>query len=402
MTADLISNVTIEQELIGTMIEFPAVCDQVIVRLKAEDFYGELCRKAFKEIAKQFSRNRSADISTMNLHEMEKNTLMDWRDMAISAYGIENKIDYVADQSAIRKLLMAVQSAETALKGGADLSVVREGLQIASTVSSEAKAPFERAKDIVNEITDGEEEESFPTGFASLDSLVRMRRGQLGIIAARPGVGKSSIARQIALTFALTGPVLFNSLEMSYREVMAATMSMALRIDSHRMTKSALTDGEKAKCRALADKIDLRLAEHNTPAQLENAIRIMKAAGQLPSVVIVDYLQLMTPSNGATNNRTQDVSSITRDLKVIAQRYNVIMIALSQFNREIAKPGEKPQLHSLRESGSIEQDANWVLAIHAESETWESERELIVLKQRGGSLGSRIVRWYPSYTLMAD
>lgn len=395
-------NQTIEQELIGTMIEFPEVCNGVMLKLKEEDFFGETSKKAFRSIAKQVSRTGSCDISTMDLLDIEKNMLMDWRDMAVSAYGIENKIEYVHNQSEIRKLKKALATAEVALEGGAELSVVREGLQIATTVSSTDHAPYVNSVDIALDITDGEEEEIIRSGFATFDSLIQLSRGQLGVIAARPGVGKSSIARQIALAFAMSGPVLFNSNEMSYREVMKATMSMALRIDSHRMTKSALTDGEKHQIRSLASKIDLRLSEHNTPAQIENTIRVMKAAGELPSVVLVDYIQLLEPSRGTSANRVQDVSAVTRELKVMAQKYDVVIIAMSQFSRDAAKQGEKPQLHHLRESGSIEQDANWVMAIHAEPETWASERELIVLKQRGGSLGSRIVRWFPSYTLMLD
>jgi replicative DNA helicase len=186
---------------------------------------------------------------------------------------------------------------------------------------------------------------------------------------------------------------------MSYSEVIKAQMSMMLKISSHRMTPKELTEGEKARCRELKSKIDLRLSEHNTPAEIENAIRIMDAAGEKPVAVFVDYIQIMTCGDSKAP-RHEVVSRITRELKVIAQKYGILIIALSQFNRDAAN--EAPALHHLRESGSIEQDANWVLAIHCTPETKDTMRELIVMKNRSGSTGSRDVRWFPAFTLMAD
>lgn len=390
--------ITTEQSLIGMMLEYPHRIPDVLSRIKRNDFAGELSKKVFSRISSRYGKSEDASLYTLGLEEIETHTVEDWRDSVVSEAGFRDTLAYVQDQGQRLRLGMAVDTLQDALKGGESIDVVLRYI-------SEMQAILDRSEDekpvLISKAVEEALEQSterIKSGLATLDSLVQMQRGQLGIVAARPGVGKSSLARLIAIVVSNKHRVIFNSNEMSMAEVSLSTMSSILRIDSGRVQRQQLTENEKDRIKNSSKVFDLRLSEYTTPREIEKHIRANNASSEKKiALVVVDYIQLLS-SGEKTSNRTEEVSKITRQLKVIAQKYNVLIIALSQFSRAGV---EKPELHHLRESGSIEQDANWVLAID-NVDGVHDEKRLILLKNRSGSIGERSVRWNADYTLFED
>ncbi|MCS7183347.1 MAG: replicative DNA helicase, partial [Thermoanaerobaculum sp.] len=262
------------------------------------------------------------------------------------------------------------------------------------------------------------------TGFRRLDELTSgLKEQELIILAARPGVGKTAMALNIAshVALRLKKRVLFFSLEMSasalVRRLLAAEAKVSLqRIINGRISlkpSRSLSDLDRlvSAADALGDA-PLWIDDSATLSLLElrgKARRMMMEHGL--DLVVVDYLQLMS-SGQKTENRTQEVSAISRGLKAIAKQLRVPVLALSQLSRQPERRGAdaRPQLSDLRESGSIEQDADVVIFIHrkvaprAEGESTEESRkaEVIVAKQRNGPTDAFILFYLEPYTLFSD
>jgi replicative DNA helicase len=204
------------------------------------------------------------------------------------------------------------------------------------------------------------------TGFVDLDNLTSgLQPGELIILAARPSLGKTALALNIAAYAAIHGsPVGIFSLEMSKESLLIRLLCAEARIDSHKLRTGFSSRDDWGPCLALGTRRSAFIS--NAPAlsimQIRARARRMKAEKGL-SMIVVDYLQLITGA-GRFENRTQEVSYISRSLKSIAKELHVPVLALSQLSRAPEeRPGHRPQLSDLRESGSIEQDADVVLFI---------------------------------------
>jgi replicative DNA helicase len=242
-----------------------------------------------------------------------------------------------------------------------------------------------------------------PTGFKDLDSLLAgMRGGDLLILAARPGVGKTSLALNIAINAAKSGAaVAFFSLEMPSQQLVSRILAAEARIDSARMRTGRLNESDWHEIIRAMESL------HRTTFSIDDSpeLSIMelraKARRQLRNVeagkglIVVDYLQLMSPSRrGGERDRHLEVAEISRGLKILAKELEMPVLALSQLNRSVEARGNKrPQLSDLRESGSIEQDADVVMFIDrslSDEEASQSTRpdhgvaNLIVGKNRNG------------------
>jgi replicative DNA helicase len=246
-----------------------------------------------------------------------------------------------------------------------------------------------------------------PTGFQDLDSaLGRLQRGDLFILAARPSIGKSTLAMNIVRNAAGQGAVAaVFSLEMSREQLALRLLSAEARVDSHLLRLGLL--GEVATghmMTAVGELSDLPIYMDDSPAQtvldMRSKVRRLHTDRGV-DLLIVDYLQLIAGAGGNRGeNRVQELSEITRQLKALARDLNIPVIALSQLSRQIEqRPDHYPQLSDLRESGSIEQDADVVVFIHREDkimteEQWEqrnpteqypeNQAQLIIAKNRHG------------------
>lgn len=254
-----------------------------------------------------------------------------------------------------------------------------------------------------------------PTGFADVDKLFwGLRGGDLLILAARPGVGKTSFALNLATNAAKSGAaVALFSLEMGANQLVQRILCAEARVNLGRLRQGDLGEGDwNAIMNAAATLSGLELYIDDTPGLTLLEMRA-KARRQLrdkkKGLIIVDYLQLMQPpSNRRDGNRSVEVAEISRGLKVLAKELNMPLLALSQLSRAVEMRGSKrPQLSDLRESGSIEQDADIVMFIDRSMDEVEAESderpdlgtaELIVAKHRNGATRDITLSFNPEYT----
>src|SRR5581483_10726022 len=240
------------------------------------------------------------------------------------------------------------------------------------------------------------------TGFTKLDEMTGgLHKGELIILAARPSMGKTAFAMNIASHVAtkLGLPVAIFSLEMSNESLLTRMLCASAYVDSQRFRAGYLNQDERRKLqKAALEMVEAPIYIDDTAGvnlmDMHAKLRRMKQTGQAPALVIVDYLQLMS-GRGRFENRNAEVSAISRGMKLLAKELEVPMMVLSQLSRapETRQGDHRPQLSDLRESGSIEQDADLVGFIFRE-EVYKPDRDdlkglakLIIGKQRNGPIG---------------
>lgn len=240
-------------------------------------------------------------------------------------------------------------------------------------------------------------ERTIETGFIHLDqTLTGLHGGELIILAARPSVGKSALALNLAMNIAMGGnAVLFFSLEMTKRELAIRALSSESHVQAWKLRKRNVEVDEKQRIeQARVNLVDTPLFIDATPAITLSYLRANArryARRENLACVVVDYLQLMTPSKGRRDrSREREVAEISAGLKALAKEINCPVIALSQLNRDIEKQDRRPRLSDLRESGAIEQDADVVLFVHRPPNAPPS---IIIAKQRNGPLDDVELIW---------
>ena len=259
-----------------------------------------------------------------------------------------------------------------------------------------------------------------PSGFVDLDAKTTgWKPGQLIIVAARPGMGKTSFMLNIGINCASQvnpAPVAFFSMEMAKEELSMRLLAMESRVDSHRLKTGRLQESDWQNLQRAAGKLsEAPFFIDDTPAL--NLVEIKSRCRRIQSMhglklVVVDYLQLMRGTAGSRNmnmNREQEISEISRGLKALSKELQVPVIAASQLNRGVESRNDKrPMLSDLRESGAIEQDADMVIFIHRD-EHYNREQseekgiaEIIIGKHRAGSTGAVKLAWMGQYTSFAN
>jgi len=249
-----------------------------------------------------------------------------------------------------------------------------------------------------------------PTGFIDLDNqLSGLQPSDFILIAARPSVGKTAFVLNVTEHMALKKniPVAIFSLEMSKEQLINRVMAQHSMVDSQKIRVGNLSDNEWGKIMETADVVaNSNIIIDDTPGitigEMRSKCRKLKLEKDI-GIVIIDYLQLMS-GNGKSSSREQEISEISRSLKGIARELNVPVVALSQLNRAVeSRPDKKPIMADLRESGSIEQDADVIMLLsrkYNEEEKIEDRNTIIVnvAKQRNGPVGEVELLWMPEYT----
>ena len=422
MQRGLPSNLEAEQFVLGSVLldhDGETIFPAVAAKLSARDFHVENHRRIFLRMAELHARRERIEYLTL-VNELDKH------DQLESVGGITyissltdglprlNSIDsysrIVKDKSRLRNLISACHAIATraidASEEPAQLiaDAQERFLQMgAGPVSGAAVTPKQIAENFDGGISallnPSKADKGLATGFSRLDGMTGgFHPGELIVLAARPAMGKTALALNIAAHVARHQPVALFSLEMSKESLMQRLLCTEARIDSHRFRDGYLNRDERRRLSAALTTISGR------PILIDDAgtINVMEIASRCRRIqlehglalVVVDYLQLLA-SGAKTQNRTQEITEISRSLKLIARDLGVPVIALSQLSRaaELRTNNHRPQLSDLRDSGSIEQDADVVGFIFRE-EVYKSDREdlrgkaeLIIAKQRNGPIG---------------
>ncbi|MBO7474586.1 MAG: replicative DNA helicase [Ruminococcus sp.] len=430
---ELPHSIEAEQSVLGAIISQPSVLPDVIELIKPEYFYNEQHKALYSIMLQMNSMSLPVDIVTV-LNEAEKQHifespaegrryLAEIGNMLPSTANIQSYCKIVADKYFLRSLsyvaktiLEDVQSGEQdaqLLLDAAEQKIydIRQGKDVRGLVPlSEAIA---EAYDRLGKIS-GPDKDKYVgarTGFTLLDSITSgLNKSDLIIIAARPGMGKTSFAMNIATNVARRAEkdvVTFN-LEMSKEQLATRILSTEALVESNTLRNGRISGGDWVKLATSAGYLStLPLYIDDTASmtvqQMKAKLRRTKNLG----LVIIDYLQLME-STSRSDNRVTVISEITRQLKVMAKELNVPVILLSQLSRAVeSRTDKRPMLSDLRESGSIEQDADIVLFLYREAYyNKESQRqnisECIVAKNRHGETGTVELIWDGQFTRFSN
>ncbi len=432
LTRQMPHSLEAEQAVLGSMLIDAECIKDVMDKLQPEDFYIRQNRDIFETIYTMFSYSRPVDGVTV-AEEMQKNGTFD--ELTTKNYLVQlmevtptsaNVMEYVAivrSKALLRSLAKAA---------GDVLGMVQEGVGEAQSVleaaeqriyairrgrSAQDMVPVGQIiKPVLDQINDMAASKTglsgLSSGFSGLDQKIHgLNRSDLILLAARPGMGKTSFALNIALNVAKQNndkAVAVFSLEMSKEQLVTRLLSSEGLVENGRLTNGRLSASDWGKLTQAARTIkqtDIRIDDNPllTVADMNAKCRRIDNLG----LVVIDYLQLMTSSGGksyAGENRQQAVSDISRMLKIMAKELNVPVICLSQLSRANEKREDKrPMLSDLRESGAIEQDADIVIFLYREDyykDDTENQNiaECIVAKNRHGERCKLPLRWMPEYT----
>lgn len=421
-----------EQSVLGALMLDNETWAEVVDRVGEQDFYRKDHRLIYRAISELAEQAQPFDVVTLSAILEKSDELSEVGGLAYlgtlaketpSAANIAVYADIVRDRSVMRQLIRV----------GTDISDSAfnpEGRETAELLDNAERRVFEIAeqgqqgdfigiKSLLAKAIDRIEtlfsqDNSIigaATGFNDFDEMTSgLQPADLIIVAGRPSMGKTTFAMNIAETVAIKGdkPVAVFSMEMPGDSLAMRMMSSLGRIDQHKVRTGQLADDEWPRMTSAINLLaETALFIDDTPALTPTEIRararrLMRDHGQL-GLIVVDYLQLMqSPSSG--DNRVQQISNISRSLKTLAKELNVPVMALSQLNRNLEqRPNKRPVMSDLRESGSIEQDADVIVFIYRDEVYNEDSpdkgiAEIIIGKQRNGPIGTTRLTFLGQFT----
>ena len=431
------NNFDAEQAVLGCALIDSEAALTVISKLEEIDFYNETHRNIFAVIKKLFQNSAPIDFVTVS-DELEKQNLINavggmsyissLSNIVPSAASVNHYVDIVRRDSVLRQVILACgKTIEKAYDKGSDESIIGQAEKAIYEIAEKGQSgSLEKltvsVEKVINRFEDIHKDNTIlrglKTGFYQLDKATNgLQKTDLIILAARPGVGKTSLAMNIVSNAAINhgAKCAVFSLEMG-REQLAqrmlcsvanVSMAKALRgeLDEHDWIKIWKADKKLKEANIYVDDNAM-----NTPSQVLSKCRKLKREKGL-DLVVIDYLGLMK-SDSKSDNRQNEVADISRQLKILAKEIEVPVLSLCQLNRSVesrdTKDGKpaKPMLSDLRDSGSIEQDADMVWFIHrdmsakeiSEDKTGNYTAELIIAKFRNGQPGSVFLGWDGSRT----
>jgi replicative DNA helicase len=257
--------------------------------------------------------------------------------------------------------------------------------------------------------------DALPLPYADLDAVLRAEPGDFLVVAARPGIGKTVVLMDVACHVAIKNGmrVIVSSMEMSHKQLTQRILAAQAKVPLHHLKERTVTDDERRRLdKAVAKMAGSPLLVDDTPAatisKLRARLRRAAARGETPALLIVDYLQIMKAETKAGTNRTGEVDSLARGLKELAQEFRMVVIAAAQLNRQVEQRVDKtPTLADLRESGSIEAEANAVVLLNR-PDAYEKESpragelDLILAKNRQGATATVTVAFQGHYARAVD
>ena len=424
-------DVEAEQAVLGSMLTDKDAVISAIEVLKEEDFYRTDNKSIYEAIINLYNRAEPIDIITVkaeleSLGKFEQvgglEYLASLPDKVPTTANAMKYIKIVEEKSTLRNLIKtANEIIELGYDPTEDVSDIMEGAEkkIFNIMQNNDKKSYSPIKDIlVDSFTQLEELYNrkqhitgVPSGFTELDYKTAGFHGSdLVLIAARPAMGKSAFALNIATNAAVRAnvPVAIFSLEMSKEQMVNRILCSEAMVDSNKVRTGKLEEDDWTKLAgSIGPLSDAEIYIDDTPGisvmEIRAKCRKLKLEKNI-GMVVIDYLQLVQGSNKRNGSREQEISEISRSLKILAKELNVPVIALSQLSRAVEqRPDHRPMLSDLRESGAIEQDADIVMFLYRDDYyNPDSEKkdiaEVIIAKHRGGSLGTVDLLWLGSYT----
>lgn len=430
------SDVEAEQAVLGSMLTDKDAVISAIEVLKQEDFYREDNKAIYEAILNLYNRSEPVDIITLkaeltSMGKIDKvgglEYLANLPEMAPTSANIEKYIKIVEEKSMLRNL---IATANEIISLGYDPTEEVETImdeaekKIFNIMQKKNKKGYSSMKDILVD-TFAELEKLYnqkqritgvPTGFTDLDyKTAGLHESDLILVAARPAMGKSAFALNIAVNAAVRGNtnVAIFSLEMSKEQIANRILCSEAMVDSNKVRTGKMDEEDWVKLAgALGPLSESGIYIDDTPGisvmEIRAKCRKLKLEKDI-GLVIIDYLQLVQASSSRRGgSREQEIAEISRSLKILAKEINVPVIALSQLSRAPEqRPDHRPMLSDLRESGSIEQDADIVMFLYRDDYyNEESEKkniaEVIVAKHRSGSTGTVELLWLGNYTKFAN
>jgi replicative DNA helicase len=431
-------NLDAEAGVLGSILIKPDVCDDVALFLRAEDFYDDAHRKLFEHLLRMHDAGRKID-ETLLLEQLTASGDLELvgglanlarivQTTPTAAHAVYYA-EIVRDKSTYRSL---IDSATDILKDAYDEThAAREALshaeqKIFSILDNRGVSNVADIRAILHEAMDrldarmrGEHTAGgVETGFTDLDKLTSgLHNGELVVLAARPSMGKTALALNIAENVALRQQIatLFVSLEMSAIELADRLLCSFANVNGHRLRSGSLSQGDRLRLVEKAAELSqaplyVDDSPSRTVTEIAAAARRIRRRQKRLGLIVIDYLQLIEPDD-LDDPRQEQVAKMTRRLKGLAREMKVPVLCLAQLNRQAeASKDNRPRLSHLRESGAIEQDADVVMFVHRESyylrgeerEQREAEAEIIVAKQRNGPVDDVPVVWRKEFTRFED
>jgi len=420
-----------EQAVLGSMLtDKDAVISSVEV-LKVDDFYREDNQSIYEAILNLYNRSEPIDIITLknelvSMDKFEKvgglEYLASLPDKVPTTANVQKYIKIVEEKAILRKLIKtANEIIELGYNPTEEVEDIMDGAErkIFDIIQNKNQKGYAPIKDVLVESFTKLEElynrkqhiTGVPTGFSELDyKTAGLHGSDLVLIAARPAMGKTAFALNIATNAALRGntPVALFSLEMSKEQLVNRVLCSEAMVDSNKVRTGKIEEEDWVKlAEAIGPLLEAEIYIDDTPGisimDIRTKCRKLKLEKNI-GLVVIDYLQLVQGSSKRGGSREQEISEISRSLKIMAKEINVPVIALSQLSRAAEqRPDHRPMLSDLRESGAIEQDADIVMFLYRDDYyNKESEKkdiaEVIIAKHRGGSTGTVELLWLGNYT----
>lgn len=436
MERSLPQNVEMERAILGSLLLDPPMLDEIQQILREDDFYLDAHRTLYHEFLAIHNSGKTLDSHTL-IEFLEQDEALERigglpylaeviHSVAIAAHA-PVYAEVIRDKARLRKLIQASTIIiQKAYEPDSDVNeLVSEAEELIFSVHDErSNDSVMEMVEILTEVWDKVNlykeggAVGIPTGFADLDKITGgLHDNELIIIAARPSMGKSAFAANIAdyVSMEVGKHVLFVSLEMSRAELGMRILCGRAGVDSQRVRQGRLSIAEtRALQEATSSLMNAHFVIDDSPSRTVSDIaalaRRYKRKNQL-DVILIDYLQFIK-DDGTTTNRQEQVAKISRRLKELARELHVPVVCLAQLNRqtEEGKSDHRPKMSNLRESGSIEQDADVVMFVHREEYYYQGQpekiaekglggmAEIIVAKQRNGPTGIVKLQWEASLT----
>ncbi|MEG1710607.1 MAG: replicative DNA helicase [Clostridia bacterium] len=415
-------NIDAEICLIGCILVDGVIALDVCDLLVAEDFYSPAHALIFRAIKQLAQSNKAVDVITLTdclirSGEIEKvggaAYIMTVASSVPSSANYKEYLDIVTRSSSMRRLIHSCSSIiDSAYSANDAQNTIAEAEKMifdvnSKTTSNDIQKLSETLGEVMTRINILKDDKTafkgVPTGFWALDELTNgLHAGELVIIAARPSVGKSALAMNIVENAAKKGlcSAIF-SLEMPKIQIAQRLLASCAGVPLSQIAVGNLSDAQWSALFSTSttiSKFNIFIDDSSliTPSQILSKCRKLKSQFGL-NLVVIDYIQLMSSGKRNIESRQQEVSEISRSLKIMAKELNVPILALSQMSRQVVnRTDNTPQLSDLRESGAIEQDADIVMFIHiekSETDSKDTDKSLIVAKNRNGPLDTIPLKW---------